>query len=119
MNINAMAAKEAGAQLNPWEYEYTAPEPWECLVKVLACGICHSDIHMVDNDWQMSQYPLVPGHEVVGEVVEAGTHVTHLKPGDRVGVGWQRSSCLTCPDCLKGNENLCSENQAVNRLRRK
>jgi len=113
MIINAMAAKEAGAQLNPWEYEYTQPSPWECLIKVLACGICHSDIHMVDNDWQMSQYPLVPGHEVVGEVLEIGSNVAHLKPGDRVGVGWQRSSCLTCEDCLKGDENLCKENQAV------
>jgi uncharacterized zinc-type alcohol dehydrogenase-like protein len=68
---------------------------------------------MMDNDWQMAQYPLVPGHEVVGEVVEAGSGVKHLKTGQRVGVGWQRSACLTCTDCLRGNENLCSANQGV------
>lgn len=113
MIINAMAVREPGDYLNPWTYEYSSPQPWECLIKVLACGICHSDVHMMDNDWQLSTYPLVPGHEVVGEVVEVGTHVAHLKPGDRVGVGWQRSACLTCPSCLKGDENLCASNKAV------
>jgi uncharacterized zinc-type alcohol dehydrogenase-like protein len=68
---------------------------------------------MIDNDWQISEYPLVPGHEVVGEVEEVGSQVAHIQPGDRVGVGWQRSSCLNCKDCLKGNENLCDDNKGV------
>ncbi len=68
---------------------------------------------MIDNDWGQSKYPLVPGHEVIGEVAEIGPQVTHLKVGDRVGVGWQRSSCLQCRDCLRGNENLCDNNQGL------
>src|SRR5205823_14031862 len=87
--------------------------PNEVIVKVRACGICHSDIHMIDNDWQQTRYPLVPGHEVVGEVVERDAHVEHLREGTRVGIGWQRSSCLHCDDCLRGNENLCPENKGV------
>lgn len=113
MNIQAMALKEAGGELSPWSYKTPAPGPHDCLIKVEACGICHSDIHMMDNDWGISKYPLVPGHEVVGEVMEVGSEVSHLKVGDRVGVGWQRSSCLQCEDCLKGNENLCARNEGV------
>jgi len=77
------------------------------------CGLCHSDIHMIDNDWRMAHYPLVPGHELVGEVVELGAGIAHLKVGQRVGVGWQRSACLQCPECLRGAENLCSENKGT------
>lgn len=113
MQIQALAAKESSTSLEPYSFEVQAPEANECLIKVLACGLCRSDIHMIDNDWGVSKYPLVPGHEVIGEVVEIGSQVNHLKKGDRVGIGWQRSSCLHCKDCLKGNENLCSQNQAL------
>ena len=113
MQIHAMAARETGAALESWTYDAATPGPWDCLIRVLACGICHSDIHMVDDDWSISSYPLVPGHEVVGEVLEVGSHVTHLKPGDRIGVGWQRSSCMVCGDCFDGNENLCNESSGV------
>lgn len=113
MKIHAWAAMERGASLMPFMYEVGTPKQNECLIKVSACGICHSDIHMVDNDWHMSRYPLVPGHEVIGEVVEMGEGVTHLKKGDRVGVGWQQSACMQCLDCLQGNENLCDQNQAL------
>ncbi len=110
MQIRAFAAHQQGADLQPYSFEVDAPKNHECVVKVLACGICHSDLHMVDNDWGGSRYPLVPGHEVIGEVVETGPQVSHLKVGDRVGIGWQSLSCLTCKDCLRGNENLCSVN---------
>ncbi|GAB4250437.1 MAG: NAD(P)-dependent alcohol dehydrogenase [Acidobacteriota bacterium] len=113
MKVQAYAAKEARAQLEPWEYEAEPLRPFECRVRVQACGICHSDIHMIDNDWGMSRYPLVPGHEVVGVVTETGEAVTHLRPGDRVGIGWQSGACMQCPDCLGGNENLCDANEGL------
>ncbi|NET42828.1 MAG: alcohol dehydrogenase catalytic domain-containing protein [Okeania sp. SIO2B3] len=86
-------------------------------MKVLACGICHSDIHIIDHDWGVSTYPVVAGYEVIGEVVEVGTQVKHLQKSDRVGVGWQRSACLECRDCLGGNENLCNQNQVLYHVR--
>lgn len=113
MKINALAVREKGQALAPWSYEAAAPQPHEVLVKVLACGICHSDVHMMDNDWRMATYPLVPGHEVVGVVLETGAAVRHLKPGTRVGIGWQRSACLQCEDCLRGNDNLCDHSTGV------
>lgn len=113
MQIQGLAAKEKGANLEPYSFDSASPQGYDCLIKVLACGICHSDIHMIDNDWGSANYPLVPGHEVIGEIIELGSQVKHLKIGDRVGVGWQRSSCLHCRDCLRGNENLCNENQGL------
>ncbi|MDZ8110513.1 MAG: NAD(P)-dependent alcohol dehydrogenase [Nostoc sp. DedQUE12a] len=113
MQIQAVAAYNQGAALEPYTFELKQPKANECLIKVLACGLCHSDIHMLNNDWGWSHYPLVPGHEVVGEVVEIGSQVKHLRIGDRVGVGWQRSACLQCQDCLKGHENLCDQGEAL------
>ena len=113
MHTHAMAAMTRGAALTPFETDTPPLGAHDCVVKVLRCGLCHSDVHMVDDDWRISTYPLVPGHEVIGEVVERGREVRHLKTGDRVGIGWQRSACLQCPDCLRGDENLCNENNGV------
>jgi uncharacterized zinc-type alcohol dehydrogenase-like protein len=113
MKISAMAAENRGAHLKPWTYETDALGSHDALVKVIACGICHSDIHMIDNDWMQSRYPLVPGHEVVGEVTAVGASVTHLRHGDRVGIGWQKGSCKECRDCVRGDENLCDENRGL------
>jgi len=113
MEIQALAVDQPGAALKPYSFQLKPPRANECLIKVLTCGICHSDIHMVDNDWGWSRYPLVPGHEVVGEVIEVGSQVNHIRIGDRVGVGWQSSACLQCQDCLKGNENLCDRSSAL------
>lgn len=113
MNINAMAAIEAKKKLTAWSFEAGRLAAFDCVVKVTCCGICHSDLHMIDNDWGFSRYPLVPGHEIVGEVIELGPQVTHIKKGDRVGIGWQSGACLHCDDCLNGNENLCAENKGV------
>jgi alcohol/geraniol dehydrogenase (NADP+) len=82
-------------------------------VQVSHCGICHSDLSMIENDWGMTAYPLVPGHEAVGEVVATGPKVKGLKTGDRVGVGWLSGSCLSCPQCLGGNQNLCPNSEAT------
>jgi len=113
MNLHTFAATSIGANLEPKSIEVEPNGTTDIVIKVTHCGICHSDLHMIDNDWGMSNYPLVPGHEVVGEVVELGSQIKHLKKGQRVGVGWQRSACLQCDDCLNGNENLCDENQST------
>lgn len=113
MQINALAAHQKGDSLKPYSFDAGEVQNYDCSIKVLACGICHSDLHVIDNDWGNSRYPVVAGHEVIGEVIELGSQVQHLKVGDRVGVGWQMSSCLQCPDCLKGNENLCNQNKGL------
>ena len=113
ITVNSWAAPERGAALVPWEFELPPLGAHECRVRVLACGLCHSDIHCVDDDWKASRYPLVPGHEIVGEVVEIGAGVAHLRVGERVGVSWQCGSCGACRDCARGNENLCDDNQAL------
>lgn len=109
MRIQAMAARSRGDELVPWTYEQAALGPFDCLLRVLACGLCSSDLHMVDNHWGMSHYPLVPGHEVVGEVVDIGSGVNQVSVGDRVGVGWQRSACFRCHDCVSGREHCCNK----------
>ena len=113
MKINSYAAYSAKKALEKFEYEPKELGPKDIEVAITHCGICHSDIHLIDNDWQMSSYPLVPGHEIVGTVKVVGSQVTNHKVGDRVGIGWQRSACLECESCIKGDENLCSKNQAT------
>ncbi len=113
MQVQAKAAKEVGAKLESYSFEIESPQEFQCSIAVEYCGICHSDLHIIDNDWGMSQYPVIAGHEVIGIVKEIGSQVNHLKIGDRVGVGWQKSACLQCSDCLKGNENLCNQNQPL------
>lgn len=110
MKVKAYAAKTKGASLENFEYDITEHSSFDCLIEVETCGICHSDIHMIDNDWGISKYPLVPGHEIVGRVIDVGNEVKHLKIGDRVGVGWQAYSCMECEECLHGKENLCEKN---------
>ena len=112
-SIHAFAAAERGARLSPWEYAPTPLAPHECRVRVLACGLCHSDLHCIDDDWKVSRFPLVPGHEVVGEVVAIGDDVQDLTVGTRVGVSWQCASCGACRDCNRANENLCDDNKAL------
>jgi uncharacterized zinc-type alcohol dehydrogenase-like protein len=107
-SIDAYAAKEAGSALTPIAYSPGVLGPNDVEVEISHCGICHSDLHLIDNDWRTSQYPLIPGHEVVGTVARKGDLVSHLQLGDRVGVGWQCGSCHACEWCERGDENLCS-----------
>ena len=113
MPIHAHAAREKKAALKPFEYEPPPLGPHDVEIRITHCGICHSDVHLVDGDWGMGSYPMVPGHEIVGSVAAAGPEVRGLVPGDRVGVGWQRGACLACEACLSGNENLCAGNEAT------
>lgn len=111
--VNAFAAHQPGGKLEPFEYEISDLSSGEVDIEVETCGICHSDLSMVDDDWEMSEYPLVPGHEVIGKIVEVGSHVNHLEVGDRVGLGWHSGYCMTCDQCLEGDHNLCSDAQAT------
>jgi len=109
MAINAYAAKSAKAPLEEFSYEPGPLGPNEVEVAVTHCGICHSDLSMIDNDWGFSQYPLVPGHEVIGAVAAVGSGVAGLAVGQRVGIGWQCGSCAHCEYCRTGREHLCAQ----------
>ncbi|MEM1381357.1 MAG: NAD(P)-dependent alcohol dehydrogenase [Pseudomonadota bacterium] len=107
MTVHAFAAREAKAPLEAFTYEFGELGHDEVELQVESCGICHSDMSMIDNEWGLSRYPLVPGHEVVGKVVATGPGVKKLKDGDRVGLGWFADSCQQCRPCLSGHHNLC------------
>jgi alcohol/geraniol dehydrogenase (NADP+) len=104
-----MAARQP---LVGYDYEPALLGAFDVQIEISHCGVCHSDIHLIDNDWSNSRYPLVPGHEIVGTVSKAGAQAG-LNPGQRVGVGWQRSACLACEQCVAGRENLCREQEAT------
>ena len=82
-------------------------------IRISHCGVCHSDLHLISNDWGISQYPFIPGHEIVGEVSAVGVGVKKLEIGQRVGVGWQSNSCGQCEWCSQGLENLCPTAEAT------
>jgi alcohol/geraniol dehydrogenase (NADP+) len=105
--IHAYAAKIAGGVLESFEYDPGALKEEEVEINVEYCGLCHSDLSMLKNDWGNSQYPFVPGHEVVGIIGAIGDRVTTLKVGQRVGLGWFSHSCMHCEWCMSGNHNLC------------
>lgn len=105
--IKAYAVQSAGEKLEPFEYDPGVLREEEVEIQVEYCGICHSDLSMLNNDWGITQYPFVPGHEVVGKVVEIGDRTTTVKVGQRVGLGWYSHSCMHCQSCLSGDHNLC------------
>jgi alcohol/geraniol dehydrogenase (NADP+) len=111
--INAYAADVAKAPLKPFSFDPGELKPEQVEIDVQFCGICHSDLSMLDNEWGMSRYPFVPGHEVVGKVSAVGALVSRVKVGDTVGVGWYTGSCLKCPQCMSGNHNLCPSAEAT------
>ncbi len=107
--FQSYAALKPGEKLQKWEYEPAPLSRQEIEIQVTHNGLCHTDIHMRDNDWNVSKFPLVAGHEVVGKVTAIGEDVTSLKVGDRVGFGWIRNSCRRCDACLRGEENVCQK----------
>jgi len=109
--IKGYAVHAAGAELLPFKYDPGELKPDDVEVSVTHCGVCHSDASLIDNDWGMSQYPFIPGHEVVGTIAALGSAVQGLAVGDRVGVGWQAGSCGRCEWCRKGEEHLCAQAQ--------
>lgn len=92
MKVNGYAAIEPKAKLTPYSNDLGKIGSEEVDIKVSYCGICHSDLSMINNDWGMTQYPIVPGHEIIGEVIATGNAVKNVKVGDKVGLGWM-SSC--------------------------
>jgi len=114
MGFHAYAAHREKGALTPFVYEPEPLGPHDVEIRISHCGICHSDVHLVDGDWgSVGRYPMVPGHEVVGTVAAAGPAVRHLAVGQRIGVGWQRGACLECDWCLAGEENLCAAEVAT------
>ncbi len=106
--INAYAAREAGGLLEPFSYEVGDLSPDEVEIDVSYCGICHSDLSMINNEWGMTQYPLVAGHEVIGKVSATGSNVDNLEEGMTVGLGWHSGYCGHCHSCKTGDQNLCA-----------
>ncbi len=111
--IHGLAAHAAGAELLPFRYEPGELGPLEVEIGISHCGICHSDLHLISNDWGISQYPFIPGHEVIGAITAVGSAVRSLKVGQRVGLGWQSNSCGECEWCTRGMENLCALAEAT------
>ncbi|MGB5062611.1 MAG: NAD(P)-dependent alcohol dehydrogenase [Candidatus Competibacter sp.] len=109
--IRAYAAHAARAKLTPFEYDPGELKPDQVEIDVIACGICHSDLSVLNNEWHNSTYPFVPGHEVVGTITQVGSNVKHLQAGNTVGLGWFSGSCMTCDQCMSGNHNLCASNE--------
>ncbi len=111
--INAYAALEAGGELKPFSYDPGALKSDQIEIEVSSCGLCHSDLSMINNDWGISQYPLVAGHEIVGTVAQMGNDVVGFELGQRVGLGWHAAFCNHCVDCKNGDHNLCSQGQGT------
>lgn len=108
----AYAATSATAALAPFQVERRAVGPQDVQIEVAFCGICHSDIHQVRNEWGNSMYPMVPGHEIVGRVTAVGAQVQRFKVGDLAGVGCMVDSCRTCPSCQRKLEQFCEKGAA-------
>ena len=111
--IQGLAAHAAGAELLPFRYDPGELGVQEVEIGITHCGICHSDLHLISNDWGISQYPFIPGHEIVGTITAIGSQVRSLKVGQRVGLGWQSNSCGECEWCSRGLENLCPFQEAT------
>ncbi len=111
--IHAYAATKPKGELAPFEYDPGPLGSEQVEIQVSHCGICHSDLAMLDSEWGPTQYPLVPGHEVIGTIAAVGDHVTNLKVGQRVGLGWYSGCCMHCRQCMGGDHNLCTKAEAT------
>jgi alcohol dehydrogenase (NADP+) len=107
MSVHAYGAYAGDKPLEPMEITRRIPGPSDVQIDIAYCGICHSDLHQVRAEWAGTQFPCVPGHEIVGRVTAVGAHVTGFQPGDLVGVGCIVDSCKRCEDCASGLENYC------------
>lgn len=109
MKIRAWAASGPGKKLEAFAYDAGSLDAEEVEIAVEYCGLCHSDLSILNDDWGVTRFPVVPGHEAIGRVVARGDHVKGLQIGQRVGVGWNAVSCMHCRQCMTGNNNLCAE----------
>jgi alcohol dehydrogenase (NADP+) len=109
MQTYGYAATSPNTPLAPFHFERRALRADDVAIEILYCGVCHTDLHMVRNDWGITQYPIVPGHEIVGRVVDVGASVSRHRAGDLVGVGVVVDSCGTCVPCRRGAEPMCAQ----------
>jgi uncharacterized zinc-type alcohol dehydrogenase-like protein len=107
MKTIGYAALSADAPLAPFPFERRELRPNDVAMEILYCGVCHTDLHMARNDWGLTRYPIIPGHEIVGRVIDLGSEVARYKVGDAVAVGCLVDSCLQCDQCRKDEEQLC------------
>ena len=112
--MKAAVIREHGSPLSIEQVPTPRPGSDDVLIKVIACGVCHSDLHAIDGDWTpAAAIPLIPGHEVTGTVVDAGAHVDPAIIGTLVGVPWMYSACGVCEPCLAGMETICAQGEAT------
>lgn len=107
--VKGYAAQSPTTNLAPWDFERREVGPHDVQFEILFCGVCHSDLHQIKNDWFPGIFPMVPGHEIVGRVVKVGDHVTRFKVGDLAGTGCLVDSCLHCENCKDDLEQYCLE----------
>jgi uncharacterized zinc-type alcohol dehydrogenase-like protein len=112
-STKAFSTVSATAPLSAAVIERRAPTATDVQIQVLYCGVCHSDLHFARNEWHFTQYPAVPGHEIVGRVTKIGRDVKKFKVGDSVGVGCLVDSCRTCPNCRTGLEQFCDNGMVM------
>lgn len=105
----AFAAYDQKSPLAPFQFERREPRPKDVVIDILFCGVCHSDLHQVRDEWGGAMYPMVPGHEIVGKVVRVGSEVKNFKPGDTAAVGVMVDSCRHCANCQQHLEQYCEE----------
>jgi len=105
----AYSAASATSPLAPFSLQRREPGPHDVQIQILFCGVCHTDVHIVRNEWHGTTYPCVPGHEIVGRVVKVGAHVKKFKEGDIAAVGCMVDSCRTCENCKDGLEQFCQQ----------
>lgn len=104
----AFAAHSATTPLEPWTLDRRDPKPHDVQMEILFCGVCHSDLHFARNEWGFTEFPVVPGHEIVGRVTAVGSHVKKFKVGDLAGIGCLVDSCRECDNCKEGLEQYCT-----------
>ncbi|MBX3286202.1 MAG: NAD(P)-dependent alcohol dehydrogenase [Acidimicrobiales bacterium] len=111
--VNAYRSNEPGGRLEPYRFELGDLAHGEVDIDVDSCGICYSDVSMIDNDWGFTPYPITPGHEIIGRIRAIGSGVTNVAVGDVVGLGWNAAYCGTCRQCVAGDQNLCPDAEST------
>src|ERR1051325_44770 len=111
--FSGFAAFKKGERLKRLDFDPGPFRSEQVEVKIEYCGVCHSDVSMIDDEWEESKFPLVPGHTIVGRIEKVGDNVKALKVGHRVGIGWFSASCMSCAQCLTGNQHLCENSEQI------
>jgi uncharacterized zinc-type alcohol dehydrogenase-like protein len=111
--IQALAATQPKGKLEPFTFDPGPLGPEQVEIAVEYCGICHSDLSMLNNEWGLTKFPLVPGHEAIGKITAVGEEAKFVKVGQTVGLGWNSGSCLHCRPCLSGDQNMCQNAEAT------